>query len=255
MRLAFLARNYFFTIILYGLTIEGNLFYSQELVKIERVDSISVFYKSGSSALNDGNVIKRLNQLENKYNGKIVLKGYTDTIGDIEYNRKLAIRRLQTVSELIGKSNFKTFEIETINLNEQRSNARRLDSLYRRVDILIYKFNWSFALDKPISLQLIFESSQDRLVGGDRNSTIDQIALILKSDTNLKIKLNGHVCCLPDQALSLARAERVKKYLVKAGVNEGRISCEGYSNTQPLPYLITKGNMDLDKRVELIFYK
>ena len=56
----------------------------------------------------------------------------------------------------------------------------------------------------------------------------------MKENPTLEIKLSGHVCCMPDMGLSVARAKFVNDYLVRKGIDPARITYEGFSNLFPL---------------------
>ncbi|TGE04292.1 OmpA family protein [Hymenobacter fodinae] len=67
---------------------------------------------------------------------------------------------------------------------------------------------------------------------------LDQLASELKVRPLLKIRVAGHTDKIGEpeknQVLSEQRAEAVKAYLVKAGVDAGRISTVGYGDSRPL---------------------
>jgi len=73
-------------------------------------------------------------------------------------------------------------------------------------------------------------------------------------DPSLKIKLQGHVCCSPDQNLSLKRALRVKRYLINQKIDPSRIFCEGFSNTKNIVPNNSEKNYSINRRVEVVFY-
>ncbi|HEY1815747.1 MAG TPA: OmpA family protein [Kofleriaceae bacterium] len=75
------------------------------------------------------------------------------------------------------------------------------------------------------------------------NGTLDKAVAVLKEFPELKMEIQGHT---DDQAmgrggkfadntaLSQARAESVKAYFVKAGIEDGRLTAKGYGATQPI---------------------
>jgi outer membrane protein OmpA-like peptidoglycan-associated protein/outer membrane protein W len=75
------------------------------------------------------------------------------------------------------------------------------------------------------------------------NKVLDQAVAVLKEFPDLKIEIQGHT---DDQVikkggkfadnleLSQARAESVRAYFVKKGLEEGRISAKGYGESQPV---------------------
>jgi outer membrane protein OmpA-like peptidoglycan-associated protein len=75
------------------------------------------------------------------------------------------------------------------------------------------------------------------------NARLDQAAGVLAQYPALRIEIQGHTDNLPilsgvkyadNLALSQARAESVRDYLVKKGIAADRLVAKGYGDTQPL---------------------
>src|SRR5580704_2843094 len=75
------------------------------------------------------------------------------------------------------------------------------------------------------------------------NGTLDKAVAVLKEFPELKMEIQGHTDDQPmgkggkfedNTALSQARAESVKAYFVKAGVEDNRLTAKGYGATQPI---------------------
>ncbi len=227
--------------------------YSQKLIKIERIDSISIIFKFGSAKIDKkAQIIERLNKLQINEIGLVKMNAYTDTVGNELYNNRLASNRLKETDLIFKKSKLKLFTIDTLNLNEKRNSSFTNDSLYRRVDILVYKTTPNYKVNTPIDLKINFEGGTDILLKSSYASLL-KLKLSLQMDSTISIKLLGHVCCGPEQNLSLKRAQQVKKYLVQNKINEKRISCEGFSNTKNLVPDNTEKNNVINRRVEVIF--
>lgn len=229
--------------------------YGQDLLKETRLDSISVFFKSGSFDIKNPNlIIDRIDQVEKQKFGRIQLVGYTDSVGSIQSNQLLASNRIRSVKQLIEKTHAKGYIIDSLNLNESRSKKLVDDNQFRRVDILIYKIEPNYSLGKSVNLNIQFISATDYVEPKSAES-LKKLLYILKLDDSLKIQLNGHVCCVPDQPMSLSRAKRVKSFLVNNGINEKRISCFGYSNSVKLVDEISPQTQAINRRVEVVFIK
>lgn len=226
----------------------------QEFVKQERLDSVSILFKFGSSTIeNQSLIINRLNKIQIDPNTSVKINAYTDSIGSIIYNNKLASKRLFNASKIVNKSKLKYLMIDSLNLNEKRNNTIVNDSLYRRVDIIVYKTSNNYQKNTPISLKINFEGGTDVLLKSSHESLV-QLKLAMDMDPSLKIKLQGHVCCSPDQNLSLKRALRVKRYLINQKIDPSRIFCEGFSNTKNIVPNNSKKNYSINRRVEVVFY-
>lgn len=228
---------------------------SQELLKTERIDSISIIFKFGSAKIDkQAQIIERLNKLQINEIGLVKMNAYTDTVGNSLYNNKLASNRLKETTVLLKKSKLKRFTIDTLNLNEKRKSSITNDSLYRRVDILVYKAIPNYKVNTPIDLKINFEGGTDIVLKSSFESLL-KLKLSLEMDSTISIKLQGHVCCGPEQNLSLKRAQQVKKFLVQNKISEKRISCEGFSNTKNLVPDNSEKNHEINRRVEVIYIK
>ncbi|WP_343635820.1 OmpA family protein [Fluviicola sp.] len=221
-------------------------------METKRIDSIPVFFKSGSADIdNPQKLISRLGAIKAQ-NGKVIMISYTDTVGSLPTNQKLATKRLKTVSKLVRSSNVKHFAIDSINRNELRAGRKLIDSIFRRVDVVVYSIENKFALNIPINLNIQFESATD-IILPESTENLENLLSILQKDSTLSIQLNGHVCCRPSHELSVNRAERVKKYLVSKGIKASRITCKGFSNTMPV---VSNKNIEEQRknmRVEVVF--
>ena len=228
--------------------------YSQELMETKRVDSIALFFKSGSADVeNAQKLVTRLNGVK-AHNGKVRIVSYTDTVGSLLANQKLAAKRLSAVSKIIRSTNLNAFVFDSINKNELRSGRKLNDSIFRRVDVVVYSIENKFAYDTPINLNINFESGTDVIVPNSM-ANLEALLSILQSDSTLRVQLNGHVCCQPKHELSVSRAERVKKYLVSKGIKASRINCKGFSNTVPIVSNKNFEEQHKNMRVEVVFRK
>lgn len=101
-----------------------------------------------------------------------------------------------------------------------------------------YKFNQCIARLLPYSFEdiaftvLSYESGGDELTK-DARRRLQQIADYLKYDTDIEyIELQGYTDSYGgrwmNEQLSIKRAEKIKSYLVQAGVQEDRIQIEGF---------------------------
>lgn len=92
---------------------------------------------------------------------------------------------------------------------------------------------------------------------------IDRLKTVLDNFPNLKINIEGHVCCVAKEAgdaldidthdlfLSLNRAREVYAQLVKKGIDEDRLTFAGFGGTRPLVEEHTEEDADMNRRVEI----
>lgn len=244
--------NYFVLLMMSFWTFDGS---SQSLLKETRLDSISIFFESGSYLVKKRDaILTEINQIEKHAFGRILLVGYTDSIGSIETNQLLASRRIQSVREILKSSELKEYVVDTLNLNENRNKKIFNDQQFRRVDVLVYKVEPTYSIGVPVRLNIQFQVANDYVLTSSLES-MKELLYVMKLDPSLKIRLNGHVCCAADQPLSLARAKRVKSFLLKYGIEGERITCFGYSNSVKLVEEISPENQAINRRVEVVFLK
>ena len=78
---------------------------------------------------------------------------------------------------------------------------------------------------------------------------------ILRDKPKLKIQIQGHVCCMPEneQKISQKRAVAVYKYLISKGINAKRLSYTSFGSTKPIYSLPekTEAEMSANRRVEI----
>lgn len=227
--------------------------YTQELITIRQIDSVSILFKTAKADISQTNqLVTHLKSLQIKPTDHILIKAYTDTTGSIESNKRLATKRLLSTLQLL-KTNGIESQIDTLNEVGKPKNQLSLAE-QRRVDIFITKTTNNVVYDKPVSLKINFEGGTDRL-RTDSYAAINQLRDLLISDTTINIELHGHICCGIDKKneLSQSRAKRVADYLIRKGISKNRIAYKGLGNTKPLVPDTSEENNNLNRRVEVIF--
>jgi outer membrane protein OmpA-like peptidoglycan-associated protein len=74
---------------------------------------------------------------------------------------------------------------------------------------------------------------------------LEKLYSVLKNNPNLKISIEGHVCCVRDAPdaldidtyephLSVNRAKAIYNYLVEKGIDPGRLTYVGYGRRRPV---------------------
>ncbi len=94
-------------------------------------------------------------------------------------------------------------------------------STQSKVDMMAKGISWS--------------SSTGYKLSTTSNKSLDQIANMLKADSNLKATISVHTTSADkDKSLSQNRADATKSYLVSKGVMESQIEATGYGGEQPV---------------------
>ena len=103
---------------------------------------------------------------------------------------------------------------------------------------------------KPV----LFNSGAD-VLSADALAILDQLAEMMKSDEQLKLKLNGHTDHLGNDrtnlVLSIKRAYNVKYYLVyNHGIQQSRITSGGFGEGAPVASNHSHDGRELNRRVD-----
>ena len=90
----------------------------------------------------------------------------------------------------------------------------------------------------------------------DSRPRLFELLEVMKANPQLKIKLQGHVCCMKADRnnLSTQRAKAIMMFLNKSGINKSRLSFEGFGVSQPM-YPIPEKDADereANRRVEVL---
>ena len=83
---------------------------------------------------------------------------------------------------------------------------------------------------------------------------LNEVAQALKARTTLRVRIEGHTDSRGPDAynlkLSSERAESVKAYLVKAGIDSARLEAKGYGEERPIDTNLTEDGRSENRRVE-----
>lgn len=83
-----------------------------------------------------------------------------------------------------------------------------------------------------------------------------ELLVVLQNNPTLKIEIQGHLCCMPNDRLDLStqRAKAIYNFLVANGIYPGRLSYKGFGSTQPIFPLPEKDESQraANRRVEIL---
>lgn len=113
---------------------------------------------------------------------------------------------------------------------------------------------------EKLSEMLQFETNSS-IVDSSSYGALNELAQYLQDDTDLQLIIRGHAynttrSSIQNLELSVDRANAVKDYLVKEGIQANRIAAFGYGDTQPLAPNETQEGREQEKnsRIELHLY-
>lgn len=193
--------------------------------------------------------------------------GHTDSLAGIEYNRQLSKRRVQSILTYLVYNGLDPLLVDADYYGEERpkyDNAAETRARNRRVEVHLTidpslfpkpeyritseKFkkgerirlpNLNFVGNQPIPVAQSFDVLKDLL-------------LVMMMHPDLQIELQGHVCCNDNLELSVERAKMVHDFLVGNGIDQSRLSYQGFSNKKPLFKEKTEREKALNRRVEVL---
>ncbi len=212
---------------------------------------------------------------------RLSVRGYADCQGNEAYNRILSEERARFIAKNIVQLGVvdEDFPIEVIGGGQLPciSKSAKGDPDNRRVDVIMtYEVNkepipesWKQEIEENGRVELVGVNFQPgRHVFLDESSEPLRLLLdALKKNGDLKIELQGHICCQPYPGdgqdndtglsnLSEARAKAVYDYLIKNGIDAARLKYKGLGNYFPkVQPEITEADRIANRRVEAVIWE
>ncbi len=105
---------------------------------------------------------------------------------------------------------------------------------------------------------VLFETGKANLKGSSFKA-IDELASAMTAKSTMEIEIAGHTDNVGDKdanlKLSQERAEAVRDYLIKKGINANRITAKGYGDTKPVADNSTEAGKQQNRRTEVKIIK
>lgn len=213
---------------------------------------------------------QRLDSLLRRYPLMLIkevrLFGHTDSLADIDYNRDLSKRRVQSVLQYLVFKGLDPLKAKTDYYGEERpryDNNPQERFKNRRVEIAL-KVDLSLLPNPELRLSEMQLKTGDKLRLGNLNfvgnqaipvwqsfELLRELLLVMQQNPDLEIALQGHVCCSNDFELSVARAQMVYDFLVANGIPKSRLEYAGFGNKVPLYEEVDEASRALNRRVEV----
>ena len=233
------------------------------LVYFECLFDLDRFQLSSQQKLRIDSLLKKtpVNIIKN-----IRIYGHTDSLADLEYNRKLSRRRVQSVLKYFVFQGLDPINAQTDYYGEEKpayNNNPEERFKNRRVEVLL-SVDASLLPMTDRSLSDYELKTGDRLRISNLNfvpnqavpvstsfSAFEELLKVMNENPDLELSLRGHVCCSNDFELSVARARMVYDFLVEHGISKNRLDYKGFGNKVPLFEEVDDESEALNRRVEL----
>ncbi len=90
----------------------------------------------------------------------------------------------------------------------------------------------------------------------DSRSKLFELLIVMESNPELKIDIQGHLCCMTNDRFNLStqRAKAIYSFLVQYKISKSRLSYQGFGSTQPIFPLPEKDELQraANRRVEIL---
>lgn len=253
--------------------------------------SFEVFFDFNAAVPNQVSLTK-LNQWIKANKSAEITKvlGYCDSVDDSQYNIDLAVRRINSVLDLLKKDTIKISDKVELkpfgkdfklskNQEENRKvklffilkEEKKIDSTNEEEEISFSSLSELVAKEKSELAQKFEKAQKGDLIRINNinfhfnsEKMMDQsepllleLLQILYDNPKLRIAIHGHICCNPngmDTKLSYRRALVIFKYLTKFEIEVNRLSYKGFGSNDPI-YKVPERNeaeRKANRRVEIL---
>lgn len=240
-------------------------------VGAQQSDTLHLYFDLGIAAMNRQAQSKIDDWLYNDRitsRSSILIVGYADYIGGNESNDRLSEARAIAVQDYLVGMNISKEKIKLCVGKGEVERAVEKAGGYvadRRVDIVLLPGKTTVAKKTPappvqtivparsiatvktgetLVLDNIYFYPGRHFVREESMHELDNLYQVLYTHPAMFIQIEGHVCCVksPDaldedtfeEALSVNRARFIYEYLIKKGIDAGRLKYRGFGRTRPL---------------------
>ena len=198
--------------------------------------------------------------------------GFCDWKGSNSYNDTLSLKRVNEVYHFLRNKGVKIrgdYESkgfgEDFEQSEVQAENRKVMVLFEEVKpekTLDYRKALSelvktSEIGDKIKLQNINFRNNSAIIVPKSKQTLYDLLCIMEENPNLKIEIQGHICCQTQPGVydvSTARAQAIYAFLVRNKINRKRISYKGFGITKPIHPIPekTEAEADENRRVEIM---
>lgn len=228
--------------------------------------------EDGSAGHNDSLAQRRVNTVFRAISGKVRIREdfKTRSFGELHtHSKNKAENRKATIYYIEAKDIAREDEILGIKKTEPAEAPKRIVTYPEKITVDNPDGTKSeYKLDVEFMRQMTNARTGERLTIANLNFVINTFAivpqsrgklfellLVLQRNPNLKIDIQGHLCCSPKDHtdLSTKRAKAIYQFLVSNDIDKSRLSYKGLGTTQPLYAIPEKNEAEraANRRVEI----
>lgn len=230
---------------------------------------VEVFFDFNKDFPNQQSILK-LNQwiAKNRTAEITQLQGFCDSVDTKDYNRKLAQRRIDNLSQLLDKSEVKFADtLQSIAFGKEFKQSK-IQAENRKVTIFyiektipveseLSKLIKNAKAGESVKLPNIYFYNNSARIVPKSEPTLYDLLCIMEENKNLKIEIQGHICCqlVSDKNdISTARAKAIYNFLIRNKIDRKRMSFRGYGTSKPIHAIPEKNETEADenRRVEIL---
>lgn len=197
------------------------------------------------------------------------LQGFCDSIDTKDYNKHLAERRIESVRQLLEKSEFKfNDKLEKIAFGKDfkqskiQAENRKVTIFYSEIqpkpveNELAKKIKESKA-GETIKLPNIYFFNNSARIVPKSEPTLYDLLCALEDNPKIRIEIQGHICCqtaVDVNDVSTARARAIYNYLLRNKIDRKRMRFKGYGVSRPIHKIPERNETEADdnRRVEIL---
>lgn len=228
-------------------------------------EKYAVYFETGKDTLNKTYKQELQSWMDwHKSVNVVKIQGFADGVGKNGANDSLSVRRANFIAALLEKNAVTLDEkiliqgLGEIGKDQSEAENRKVIIYFEKtkpkVNALAKQIKKAKVGSKIPLSKLAFEMNSGRALPGS-STLLNNLVGIMEANPNLKIDIQGHICCNDDdpKKLGLLRAKTVYNHLVNAGIDKNRVTYQSFGATRPL-YPIPEHNAveaEANRRVEI----
>jgi len=198
--------------------------------------------------------------------------GYCDSVGSLEYNDVLSVKRANYVLEKLKSSNIKISGKAEIKGFGKRLTQPGLASANRKA--VVY-YTIPAKKEEPVAKENLSEETKNLKTGDkftlknlnfyNRSGVIvpssepilKELLNVMVERPDLKIEIQGHICCQLGtdlENIATIRARAIYNFLIENGISKDRLQYKGFGSSRPIHQIPERNEQERNenRRVEIV---